>query len=459
MRAHGITEDPAMPDSDEEPPIAGGAEWDHKRLDLPAGSKTLYALRPNASRVRGHRVCENCGKEFQSWKSFLDHGRCESDKDPDGDELSPPSSPQSAAWYKGKRSQRQKPSSNTPLANYLSAEDEDLAHSLVMLSSAEVDPVIFVAEPEESSASTSKEEEDPAFVIRCAAETTTPTRAKPPMAPITPPVPRGMFECKACKKVFTSHQALGGHRASHKKVKGCFAARLDPDPDPDPEEDVDQIGSSSAPPPATVPFIDENPHPPISSTPLKRKSRVHECSICHRQFSSGQALGGHKRCHWITSSSGSTEIIPTTTVNLQHHKQEIGSTSGAHSQDFTLRPMLDSSDTLDLNLPAPADDLAGIPLRLDAPAAIYIEPPWDIDNKTKLAVYKSSNNDINNDDRKNLQASNPANLEDEAESKVEVAKLSDLKDMKVEEESSPWLQVGIGGSSATKDGRRSSDQP
>ena len=40
-------------------------------------------------------------------------------------------------------------------------------------------------------------------------------------------VPRGMFECKACKKVFTSHQALGGHRASHKKVKGCFAAKVE----------------------------------------------------------------------------------------------------------------------------------------------------------------------------------------------------------------------------------------
>uniref|UniRef100_J3LFH8 C2H2-type domain-containing protein n=1 Tax=Oryza brachyantha TaxID=4533 RepID=J3LFH8_ORYBR len=31
-------------------------------------------------------------------------------------------------------------------------------------------------------------------------------------------VPHGMFECKACKKLFSSHQALGGHRASHKKT-------------------------------------------------------------------------------------------------------------------------------------------------------------------------------------------------------------------------------------------------
>ncbi|KAJ8557969.1 hypothetical protein K7X08_004735 [Anisodus acutangulus] len=34
----------------------------------------------------------------------------------------------------------------------------------------------------------------------------------------------GRFECSGCKKVFGSHQALGGHRASHKNVKGCFAS-------------------------------------------------------------------------------------------------------------------------------------------------------------------------------------------------------------------------------------------
>jgi hypothetical protein len=33
-------------------------------------------------------------------------------------------------------------------------------------------------------------------------------------------------------------------------------------------------------------------------------NKVHECSICHRQFNSGQALGGHKRCHWIGAAGG-----------------------------------------------------------------------------------------------------------------------------------------------------------
>ena len=33
------------------------------------------------------------------------------------------------------------------------------------------------------------------------------------------------FECSSCKKIFGSHQALGGHKVSHKNVKGCFAIK------------------------------------------------------------------------------------------------------------------------------------------------------------------------------------------------------------------------------------------
>lgn len=31
------------------------------------------------------------------------------------------------------------------------------------------------------------------------------------------------YECMTCNKIFHSYQALGGHRASRTKVKGCFA--------------------------------------------------------------------------------------------------------------------------------------------------------------------------------------------------------------------------------------------
>ncbi|KAJ3683979.1 hypothetical protein LUZ61_013143 [Rhynchospora tenuis] len=69
-----------------------------------------------------------------------------------------------------------------------------------------------------------------------------------------------MFECKTCNRQFPSFQALGGHRASHRKPRHARC-------------EEDQI--------------------PAEPT----KPRVHECSICGLEFSLGQALGGHMRRH------------------------------------------------------------------------------------------------------------------------------------------------------------------
>jgi hypothetical protein len=38
---------------------------------------------------------------------------------------------------------------------------------------------------------------------------------------------RSKFECTTCNRTFHSYQALGGHRASHKKIKGCFASKIE----------------------------------------------------------------------------------------------------------------------------------------------------------------------------------------------------------------------------------------
>lgn len=67
---------------------------------------------------------------------------------------------------------------------------------------------------------------------------------------------RRFFECKTCKKQFESFQALGGHRASHKKPKLVFL-----------------------------------------SDPIKFKTKKHQCSYCGEEFVLGQALGGHMRKH------------------------------------------------------------------------------------------------------------------------------------------------------------------
>lgn len=72
--------------------------------------------------------------------------------------------------------------------------------------------------------------------------------------------PSRVFECKTCNRQFPSFQALGGHRASHKKPKLMGG-------------DVNLETRSPA------------------------KPKSHECSICGLEFAIGQALGGHMRRH------------------------------------------------------------------------------------------------------------------------------------------------------------------
>ena len=64
----------------------------------------------------------------------------------------------------------------------------------------------------------------------------------------------------------------------------------------------------------------------------KKKSKGHECPICFRVFKSGQALGGHKRSHFLGNHEHRTLVIQ------QQHQV-------AHEM-HTL---------IDLNLPAPID--------------------------------------------------------------------------------------------------------
>ncbi|URE16816.1 zinc finger protein [Musa troglodytarum] len=71
---------------------------------------------------------------------------------------------------------------------------------------------------------------------------------------------RTRYQCSTCGKFFRSYQALGGHRASHKRVE---AERI----------------------------------PTAEANAPDREPKLFECPYCSRVFSSGQALGGHKRSH------------------------------------------------------------------------------------------------------------------------------------------------------------------
>ncbi|KAK5819084.1 zinc finger protein ZAT9-like [Gossypium arboreum] len=112
---------------------------------------------------------------------------------------------------------------------------------------------------------------------------------------------RGKYKCETCNKVFKSYQALGGHRASHKKMKA-----YSPPATHNTELEPENVGTG-----------------PSSMTDKK----IHECPVCFRVFSSGQALGGHKRSH----------VVATTETPVRSSKK-LG------------------DSFIDLNLPAPMDD-------------------------------------------------------------------------------------------------------
>ncbi|KAF5188325.1 Zinc finger protein zat2 [Thalictrum thalictroides] len=429
MRAHGIGDD-HIDDEDQH----YSSDWEDKSNGnaCAPSNKRMHDLRTNPNRLKSCKICANCGKEFISWKLFLEHGKCKAEdvdyyslvsstrsRDDDQDEVRR----RECGWFKGKRTKRA--SVGNLNLNCPSSKEEDLANCLVMLSSARVDPVEEVVEESSSCASASREEDQRYSIFPI---TNYSDKAKG--------VAKGMFECKACKKSFSSHQALGGHRASHKKVKGCFAAKLDDDSLID--EDVvrnDEFSMRSTST-AIAPF--ERSVDLQLATPSKRKSKVHECSICYRIFSSGQALGGHKRCHWITSDM-------STIAKFHHFKDD--------ESQFLQTPIFSKSDALlDLNQPASTNDKNKDPkdhLSLEISTAICLQS-WG-------GVYMNDENKNKNKNDQNHTSTttstthhfNPSmpNVDEEVESKVKLAKLNDdlRKDLHMSgDSSSPWLQLGIG---------------
>lgn len=467
MRAHGIGDENGNLDDDE-----AASDWDEKfggGSERNGSNKRMYQLRTNPNRLKSCRTCENCGKEFLSWKSFLEHGKCSSSDaseslvsspDDSGDDGNVVRRGNGSGWSKRKRSLRSKVGCLS--SNYPPSEEDDLllARCLVQLANTTVDPAP-APEPEESCASASREEErrnpNYAYLGQAKSRTTFDQKAKGVSTSS-----KGLFECKACKKVFNSHQALGGHRASHKKVKGCYAAKQDQPDDINSsllagnEDDAMANNNEEFLPSKSISSFqfEQGHHPPLVGA-ARRKSKVHECSICHRVFNSGQALGGHKRCHWITSNSpDNTSSIP------KFHFQENNNINHNNDQIQHKFKMDAVSDKLDLNVPAWAH-VSGVrrdprnPLSFEVSTDMHLQPPLICgphdhmkDDGPQVQLKNEDDNNNNNNNQSGNKVKNDINyVDDEADSKLKLGKLSDLndlKDMGTSGSSSKWLQVGIG---------------
>ncbi|XP_051144614.1 zinc finger protein ZAT1 [Andrographis paniculata] len=149
---------------------------------------------------------------------------------------------------------------------------------------------------------------------------------------------KSKYECFNCKKIFKSYQALGGHRPCHKRstvycesqYSGDNSQDDDDDDDEDDDDDDDSAEfvkvvenrKSSAKKPSSKNYVDKK-------NSKAKKNKGHVCPFCNRIFKNGQALGGHKRSHFI----------------------------GGHNHELhNSRAPAAKPDLLDLNLPAPEED-------------------------------------------------------------------------------------------------------
>ncbi|XP_076915419.1 zinc finger protein ZAT9-like [Bidens hawaiensis] len=230
------------------------------------------------------KLCKECGKGFQSWKALFGHMKCHSENSGANMNIprikkSKPRSRNVTTKDSSSDSMNANQASTSVVSDIVDDQEAEVAMCLIMLSK----DVGNWGEKVIENGCKMKNLEAP--------ESGFDDQSK------------RSFECATCNKSFHSYQALGGHKASHKKLKGCLDSKTD---------DTDMIKGE--------PVLDHDHmvngccektfdnHQPSSSFNLGESLkntmavRAHECSICFRIFSSGQALGGHKRSHLIAEA-------------------------------------------------------------------------------------------------------------------------------------------------------------
>ncbi|KAG9151575.1 hypothetical protein Leryth_021906 [Lithospermum erythrorhizon] len=234
-------------------------------------------------------ICKECGKSFQSWKALFGHIKCHSEKVSNNLEedsfdssnqkeiIDNQSDNEASAMNKKKRSRRVKKksenlnvfnaSSSSPCVSDIDQEPEEAAMSLLLLSRDAGIPrnwqkmntsEVQINDISENCRAksidmdsgngfefTKKKDE---IKVSCKFQKKSNPRKgnsskrkssdlHDPYLAAGYPKEQGnseaeidfskySFECISCNKTFHSFQALGGHRASHRRIKACFASKI-----------------------------------------------------------------------------------------------------------------------------------------------------------------------------------------------------------------------------------------
>ncbi|TVU27628.1 hypothetical protein EJB05_19123, partial [Eragrostis curvula] len=243
-----------------------------------------------------------------------------------------------------KRPRHHPPASSASSSESTTTEEEDMAHCLILLAqggSAVVDSRPSPQQPPAAAPSPPPPAAAPAPHHR---ERYT-SRKYTEAATTADGVRAGfyVYECKTCNKCFPTFQALGGHRASHKKPRLPLPAA----------DDHDIIANATINAVAAI----TNQKPPMMSPPLPPPPRVADIAVFPEVTTAlslnshvaaaagnsssgnklrGQALGGHMRRHRPLNAPPERAVTPAITV------------MDAKKESINLE--------LDLNLPAPSDE-------------------------------------------------------------------------------------------------------
>ncbi|KAL6187766.1 hypothetical protein ACLB2K_039161 [Fragaria x ananassa] len=171
------------------------------------------------------------------------------------------------------------------------------------------------------------------------------------------------YECLTCNKTFHSHRALGDHRTSHTKSNGYSESMY--------ESGENSIDSDESPIPTPQSKLVEDNKPYKGKTPINqdlgakrnsgsKRSKGYECPFCFKVFKSGQALGGHKRSHFVGGCEVKTVVLGQE-HQQQEHEEEEEEEEEDEEEEHELEVPENEADIptlFDLNLPAPMEEEA-----------------------------------------------------------------------------------------------------